>query len=66
MEPGRLEPNLPLLETDRTPNPMRDEMYSTALEFKNGQAIVPTAPGLGVEPDRKALQSFLINSIETA
>jgi D-galactarolactone cycloisomerase len=65
-EPGRLEPNLPLLETDRTPNPMRDNMYATALEIKNGMATVPTAPGLGVEPDREALQSYLLKSTETA
>lgn len=65
MEPGRLEAAQPILETDRTPNPMRDEMYSTALEIKNGQAIVPTGPGLGVEPDRDAMQQFTINKTET-
>ncbi len=65
MEPGRLESAQPILETDRTPNPMRDDMYSTALEIKNGQAIVPTAPGLGVEPDRDAMKQFTINKTET-
>ena len=64
MEPGRLEAACPVLETDRTPNPMRDEMYSTALEIKDGKATVPTAPGLGVEPDREALQHFCINKSE--
>jgi len=64
MEPGRLEAAEPVLETDRTPNPMRDEMYSTALEINNGRAVVPTAPGLGVEPDRDALKQFCINKSE--
>ncbi|MEX0324696.1 MAG: mandelate racemase/muconate lactonizing enzyme family protein [Puniceicoccaceae bacterium] len=65
MEPGRREAAEPLLETDRTPNPMRDEMYKTALEISNGQAVVPTSPGLGVEPDTEALESFCINKTET-
>ncbi|MEP4079539.1 mandelate racemase/muconate lactonizing enzyme family protein [Haloferula sp.] len=64
VEPGRAEPSQPLLEVDRTPNPMRDEMYSTTLEIKDGQVAVPTAPGLGVEPDRKALAGFCINQTE--
>ena len=65
MEPGRLEAANPVLETDRTPNPMRDDMYSTALEIRNGRAVVPTSPGLGVEPDRGALQKFCIKTTET-
>lgn len=65
MEPGRLEAAQPILETDRTPNPMRDEMYSTALQINNGQAIVPTGPGLGVEPDRDAMAQFTINKTKT-
>jgi D-galactarolactone cycloisomerase len=65
MEPGRLESAQPILETDRTPNPMRDEMYSTSLKIKNGQATVPTAPGLGVEPDRSTMEQFTINKTET-
>ncbi len=64
IEPGRLEAACPVLETDRTPNPMRDEMYSTALEIKDGKATVPTLPGLGVEPERGALQQFCVNKSE--
>jgi D-galactarolactone cycloisomerase len=64
MEPGRREAVSPLLETDRTPNPMRDEMYAVPLEISNGSARVPTAPGLGVEPDREAIKRFCINITE--
>ena len=65
LEPGRLEASTPLLETDRTPNPMRDEMYAVALEICDGQVVVPSAPGLGVEPDRHALERFCINKTNT-
>ncbi len=65
LEPGRLEAPVPLLETDRTPNPMRDEMYAVGLEIRDGRVMVPTAPGLGVEPDRDAVMSFCINQSET-
>ena len=65
LEPGRLEASTPLLETDRTPNPMRDEMYAVALEICDGQVVVPSAPGLGVEPDRDALERFCINKTNT-
>lgn len=65
VEPGRAEIAPPLLEVDRTPNPMRDEMYATALKIENGVVEVPTAPGLGVEPDRSALESFCVQKTET-
>lgn len=61
MEPGRAEPPEPFLERDCTPNPMREEIFSTSLEIKHGRAVVPTTPGLGVEPDRKAMQKFCLS-----
>lgn len=64
VEPGRAEVNPPLLETDRTQNPMRDEMYITALEIADGKVTVPTTPGLGVEPDMKAMQQFCVQQTE--
>ncbi|MEM8893615.1 MAG: mandelate racemase/muconate lactonizing enzyme family protein [Bacteroidota bacterium] len=63
-EPGRAESAEPLLEVDRTPNPMRDEMYSTPLNIENGVVTVPTIPGLGVEPDRKCIPNYCINETE--
>lgn len=64
VEPGRAEVAEPLLEKDLTPNPMRDEMFAIGLETNNGSVKVPTAPGLGVEPDRVALARFCIQTTE--
>jgi D-galactarolactone cycloisomerase len=66
VEPGRAEVAEPLLELDRTPNPMRDEMYSAELEIHNGVVSVPTAPGLGVEPDRAAIEGFCVQKTENS
>jgi hypothetical protein len=43
---------------------MRDEMYAIGLETNNGTVKVPTAPGLGVEPDRAALVRFCVQTTE--
>jgi D-galactarolactone cycloisomerase len=64
VEPGRSEAAPPLLELDRTPNPMRDEMYAVSCEISGGMIKVPSAPGLGVEPDRAAMKSFCIRETE--
>lgn len=64
MEPGRAESAEPLLETDLTPNPMRDEMFSRSLTIEEGRVEVPTTPGLGVEPDREMLQAFCVKRTE--
>ncbi|MCF7848152.1 MAG: mandelate racemase/muconate lactonizing enzyme family protein [Kiritimatiellales bacterium] len=64
VEPGRAEVAEPLLEADRTSNPMRDEMYAVALEISGGGVKVPTAPGLGVEPDRAAMEKFVVQKTE--
>jgi len=64
VEPGRAEVEEPLLEVDCTPNPMRDQMYVSAVEISNGVAKVPTAPGLGVEPDRNAVKRYCVQETE--
>jgi D-galactarolactone cycloisomerase len=63
-EPGRAEAAEILLEKDLTPNPMRDEMFAVELECSNGTVIVPARPGLGVEPDRGAMEKFCIQKTE--
>ncbi len=65
VEPGRAETAPPLLETDQTPNPMRNEMFATPVSISNGVATVPTSPGLGVEPDRKSIQRFLVQTTQS-
>ncbi|VGO21729.1 mandelate racemase/muconate lactonizing enzyme family protein [Pontiella sulfatireligans] len=64
VEPGRAEVAEPLLERDLTPNPMRDEMYAAVVEIKDGIAQVPTAPGLGVEPDRTVVEKYCAQKTE--
>lgn len=48
----------PLLEFDRTENPLRQAIVTEPIEHKNGIVPVPNAPGLGIEIDRKALIRF--------
>jgi D-galactarolactone cycloisomerase len=64
VEPGRAEIQPPLLETDRSDNPMREQMYKRKLEFENGTIAVPTVAGLGVEPDKKAMLEFCVQQTE--
>jgi len=64
IEPGRQEIAESPLEVDCTPNPMRDEMYTIGLEITEGKVKVPTSPGLGVEPDRLAMESFCVQKTE--
>jgi len=64
VEPGRAEIAEPLLEIDRTPNPMRDDMYSIAIEVQNGTVQVPDLPGLGVEPDRTLMEKYCVQKTE--
>jgi len=64
VEPGRAEVQPPLLETDRSDNPMREQMYSKKLVFKEGSITIPTLPGLGVEPDKKAMREFCVQQTE--
>ena len=64
VEPGRAEVQPPLLETDRSGNPMRDEMFAEGMIFEDGRITVPTAPGLGVTPDRKAMEGFCVAQTE--
>jgi len=59
-EPGRASVSPPVLEYDRTPNALRDEMFETAVEVADAHAQVPTGPGLGVTVDRSAMKRFLV------
>jgi len=64
VEPGRAEwPALPL-EYDRTPNPLRDELFSERLVMEKGWAQVPQRPGLGVLVDPSVLKTHLLSTTE--
>ncbi len=64
VEPGRAEIQPPLLETDRSDNPMREQIYSRILEFNEGTIKIPTTPGLGVEPDKTSMLEFCVQQTE--
>ncbi len=56
--PGRLIGPEPLLEMDRTENPLRDRLTLPRFEVKGGAVAVPDAPGLGIEVDPALLEQF--------
>jgi D-galactarolactone cycloisomerase len=58
MQPGRLRAAEPLLEMDRSPNPLREELTFPRLVAQDGRVAVPTAPGLGVDVDMDRLEAF--------
>ncbi len=63
-EPGRAEDGGSILELDRTPNPLRDELFETPLTVDGATVHVPSGPGLGVTVDRHALASFQVKDTE--
>ncbi|WP_068546849.1 mandelate racemase/muconate lactonizing enzyme family protein [Thalassotalea crassostreae] len=64
-EPGRAIEKQLMLEYDRTENPLRDNLYDVVINIENGNAIVPTTPGLGVSINLSAMKQFDINKTET-
>ncbi len=60
--PPRQSPREPILEFDRTDNPFRQAIVKTPLEHVSGVVAIPDGPGLGIEIDRDALETFRIKS----
>lgn len=58
--PGRLFDKQPLLEFDRSPNRIREELITAPFVAKDGYIDVPTGYGLGVEVDEDKLNYFAI------
>jgi D-galactarolactone cycloisomerase len=56
--------HLPLLEFDRTPNPLRGRITPDFNLEPDGTVVVPTGPGLGVEVDEDAVRHFAHLSAE--
>lgn len=56
--PGRLFPAEPLLEMDRSENPLRDELTFPRFSVEQGRVTVPTTPGLGVDVDLDLLREM--------
>ncbi len=56
--PGRIFDKEPLLEFDRSPNRIREELITQPFAAKDGYLDVPTGYGLGVEVDEDKLNYF--------
>jgi len=51
--------NEPVVEFDRNPNPLRDELLRGGLAMgKDGRVPVPQGPGLGIEINEEALRRY--------
>jgi D-galactarolactone cycloisomerase len=56
--PGRLRTPEPLLEMDRSDNPLRERLTLPQFVVEDGAVTVPTTPGLGIEVDVEQLAAF--------
>ncbi len=57
--PGRLRQPQPLLEMDRTENPLRERLTTPRFVLHQGAVTVPTTPGLGVEVQMDELAALV-------
>lgn len=58
--PGRMFRDCPMIELDRTENPLRDDVTKPGFEVLNGEIKPPTAPGLGVEISEEFLEKYTV------
>jgi D-galactarolactone cycloisomerase len=58
--PPRLTPREPMLELDRSEHPFRQAILKAPIEAIDGRVTIPTAPGLGIEVNRAALERFRV------
>ncbi|PTX54226.1 D-galactarolactone cycloisomerase [Litoreibacter ponti] len=64
--PGGLHPWEPMLEFDTTDNKFRDDLLAEPLDIQGqvkangGRVAIPTAPGIGVEPDRDFIEHYAV------
>ena len=52
--------NEPVIEFDRTRNPLRDDLLTTHFTLHDGRVAVPDRPGLGVDVDPEALNRYRV------
>ena len=65
--PGGLFPREPWLEFDTTENRFRDDLLRKPLDIQaqiaaTGRVQIPTAPGIGVEPDRDYIARYEVEA----
>ncbi len=49
-----------VLEFDRNPSPLRDELSMVPIEFREGKVWVPQRPGLGIEINPDVLRRYRV------
>lgn len=59
--PTAFFPEESLIEYDRSPNPLREELIEETFEMEGTRIIIPRRPGLGVTLNRKALQKYRVD-----
>ncbi|MDO6738670.1 mandelate racemase/muconate lactonizing enzyme family protein [Wenyingzhuangia sp. 2_MG-2023] len=62
--PGRMYSDKPVMELDRTENPLRDEVVRHSIVIKNGVLTVPKTPGLGVDINEEALLKYSCDNVK--
>ncbi|QZY30457.1 mandelate racemase/muconate lactonizing enzyme family protein [Nocardioides coralli] len=55
---------VPWLELDVQPNPLRDALVGNCFRARDGHVAVPSGPGLGVEIDRDVMETYLVDRRE--
>jgi D-galactarolactone cycloisomerase len=50
--------NEPVIEYDRTSNPLRDELLVENFGLEDGHLVVPQGPGLGITIDEDVLRRY--------
>ncbi len=58
--PGRHENQLYFLECDNSENPVKDRAFAEKIEIRDGFAILPHKPGLGIAVDKSELRQFIV------
>ncbi|RUR53105.1 mandelate racemase/muconate lactonizing enzyme family protein [Vreelandella populi] len=61
--PPRRKPLEPIMEFDRTENPFRQAVVQTPIEHQHGVMTIPDGPGLGIEINREALNTYALKEV---
>jgi len=60
--PGRMLGAEPILEMDRSENPLRDKLTVPRFQVRDGCVEVPEEPGLGVDVDPELLRQYAVHA----
>ena len=52
-----------MLEVDINSNPLRSALIGDLLTIQSGEACLGDAPGLGYEPDFRAVEQYRVSSV---